>query len=89
MKKFYKVLSLLFFSIGFLYSNTSNAQTHLVNSVADGTTVVTCGDYIYDSGGYSGNYGNNQDYTVTYCSADGGPIRLNIFVLQNVQILCH
>jgi hypothetical protein len=31
------------------------------------TSVTTCGTTWYDSGGASGNYANNQDYSVTFC----------------------
>lgn len=45
----------------------SSAQQYPINSV-NGTTVSTCGGTFVDSGGTSGNYGNNQNYTVTFCS---------------------
>lgn len=46
------------------------------------TTRPSCGDVIYDTGGPSGNYDDNEDYTVTICpeTADqsGGPRRVAI-----------
>lgn len=46
------------------------------------TTRPSCGDVIYDTGGPSGNYGNNENYVVTVCpeTADqsGGARRVSI-----------
>ncbi|WP_090167039.1 T9SS type A sorting domain-containing protein [Neolewinella agarilytica] len=55
------------------------------------TTRPSCGDVIYDAGGPDGNYGNDEDYTVTICpeTADqtGGARRVSItfdeFDLEN------
>jgi|GEM_PF-6025755 len=38
-------------------------------------TVVTCDADFYDLGGSSGNYSNNEDYVVTYCSNNNSCIR--------------
>ncbi len=55
---------------------------------------VTCGEYIlasdlgtvntdcglfFDSGDKVGNYGNSEDYTVTFCSDNGLPVTLNFY----------
>ena len=37
---------------------------------------TTCSALIYDSGGSSGNYGNNQNLTVTYCSGTSDAIKI-------------
>ena len=37
--------------------------------------INTCGTTFYDSGGATGNYGSSEDYSVTYCSDNGGNIR--------------
>ncbi len=34
----------------------------------------TCGSVVYDTGGPGGNYGDNQNYTVTYCPDDPGDV---------------
>jgi gliding motility-associated-like protein len=35
-------------------------------------TISTCLGYFYDSGAASANYGNNENYTVTFCSSVSG-----------------
>jgi len=45
-------------------------QTYEIDEY-DGQTVYTCSGIFYDSGGNSGNYGNNENYTVTFCSFGG------------------
>lgn len=57
-------------------------QTYSPNS---NNTYTTCSGTFYDSGGANNDYGNNQDYTVTFCSGNGQPIYLNFtnFNLQN------
>jgi hypothetical protein len=57
-------------------------QVHVMNSANHNTTVVSCGQLIVDNGGLSGAYANNSNYTRTFCSSDGGPIRLNVLVLD-------
>lgn len=51
--------TILLFGFAHLYS-----QTYLIS---DGGTINTCSGTIYDPGG-TGNYGNNQNYTITICS---------------------
>ncbi|MBW6498678.1 MAG: carboxypeptidase regulatory-like domain-containing protein [Bacteroidales bacterium] len=43
-------------------------QNHLMSNA----TVATCGGNFYDSGGPSGQYGNNQNYTMTFVPATQG-----------------
>lgn len=52
--------------------NSVKAQTtYLLNSSTHGSTVTTCNGTLYDSGGNSGNYGNNENYTITVCATSG------------------
>lgn len=41
-------------------------------------TIYTCGGTLYDPGGPNGDYGNSENYTATFCSADGGPLIMNV-----------
>jgi len=43
-------------------------QNHLMSNA----TVATCGGYFYDSGGPSGQYTNNENYTMTFVPATQG-----------------
>ena len=62
-------------------SSKVNGQTYSPNS---SNTYTTCSGTFYDSGGANNNYGNNQNYTVTFCSGNGQPIYLN-FTAFNLQ----
>lgn len=61
------------------------AQTYLLNSSLNGSTITTCSGNFYDDGGASSDYGYDQDYTVTFCSDNGGVMRLwfSAFKLKN------
>jgi hypothetical protein len=43
----------------------SYGQTYLIST---GGTINTCSGTLYDSGGAGGNYGANENYTMTICS---------------------
>ncbi|MHC1706289.1 MAG: PKD domain-containing protein [Bacteroidales bacterium] len=61
MKKYIVLFSLLMItSLGF-------SQSYLI-STYNGQTVNTCTGRAYDSGGAGGDYGNNQNLTMTLCS---------------------
>ncbi|MDD2386370.1 MAG: hypothetical protein PHP52_06260, partial [Bacteroidales bacterium] len=53
-------------------SQITYAQTYLIS---DGT-ISTCGGTLYDTGGASGQYGNNESYTLVLCSDNGSTIQL-------------
>src|SRR4029453_106924 len=46
----------------------SCGTSYLMNT---NSTTNTCSGLFYDSGGSSGDYGNNENYTQTYCSSVG------------------
>ncbi|MBK6988665.1 MAG: hypothetical protein IPH33_10770 [Bacteroidetes bacterium] len=65
MKKYFGVLAILL-----LLAEIASAQ-YVLNSSSNGTTVNTCSGTFYDSGGSGSNYGNNQNYTITFCATAG------------------
>lgn len=69
------VFPLLIFAGFFLH-----AQTYTLGSglATNGATITTCSGTFYDSGGAGGNYGNNQDITLTFSSPMGTPMILSI-----------
>lgn len=73
------ILSLLLADIG-------KAQVYNLNAALNGQTVNTCRGLFRDSGGGTivdcilgtgGNYSINENRTVTFCSTNGRPIRVN------------
>ena len=76
MKRHFKYLIILFV---LLFSTVSvYAQNYTLNNALNGQTISTCSGTFYDNGGAGGNYGSNQDRTVTFCSSiPGEAISLN------------
>ena len=75
----------IFFWILFLFSTGLFSQEILIS---DGGTVNTCSGTFYDSGGPSGVYGANEDFTITICPEnDAQVIELDFqsFTTQPVQ----
>jgi hypothetical protein len=54
-------------------ANTSCA-TLTINCAAGATPPPVCGSTVYDTGGPTGNYANNQNYAVTYCPTNPGEV---------------
>ncbi len=65
MKKYLFSIVLIFSMLNFY------GQAYLISS---GGTVSTCSGYFYDSGGSGGTYQNDENYTMTICSSNGGHI---------------
>lgn len=60
------------------------AQTYNI-ATYNGMTVNTCSGNFYDSGGSGGNYGNNEDYVVTFCSNSGTPLYFDFTPSYNMD----
>jgi len=70
---------LLFFFFG---TRETSAQNFLMSN----STVSTCAGNFYDSGGGLGQYNNNEDYEMTFCSGTTGQciqMVFSAFVLEN------
>ena len=48
-------------------------QTYNIATL-NGQTVTTCSGNFTDSNAGGSNYGNNENYTMTFCSANGSPL---------------
>jgi len=72
-KGFRHITSVIAFVVIAFASTILQAQTYNI-ATYNGMTVTTCSGNFYDSGGSGGNYGNNENYVVTFCSASGSPL---------------
>lgn len=50
-----------------------------------GSSFAQCGTTVYDPGGSGGNYGNNANYTVTYCPTNPGDAVTLTFTMFNTE----
>jgi hypothetical protein len=66
MKTFYSILLL---TMLYLVTIESYSQDYLISQ---GGTVTTCSGTFYDSGGWGGNYSNNEDYTMIFYPTTSG-----------------
>ncbi len=66
------VKTLLWAFLLIFLSQITYAQTYLISD----ESIETCGGTLYDTGGASGQYGNNESYTLVLCSDNGSTIEL-------------
>ena len=74
-KNIYLIITFVFLSFGL------SAQDYNINDV-NGQTLNICSGTLYDSGGPTGEYSNNEDYTVTICAPAGQHASLNFLILE-------
>lgn len=52
------------------------------------TTPAACGDMVFDTGGATGNYSNNEAYTLTYLPDAAGNLVTLDFTLVDLELCC-
>jgi hypothetical protein len=67
---------ILFFGTIKIFAQTNIDDYYLNHGFTSGQTVTTNAGKFYDDGGY-GKYGQNQNWTVKFCSENGNPITLD------------
>ncbi|PLW92095.1 MAG: hypothetical protein C0592_12695, partial [Marinilabiliales bacterium] len=63
-------------------ATTLNVSAPYQMDVVDGMIISTCSGTFYDSGA-GGNYSNNENYTVTFVSASGLPLKFDFSALAS------
>ena len=79
--KYSRQVSVLVLLTTLLTGFRTYSQTYRID-LNDGDTITTCSGTFYDSGGAGGNYGNNENFTVTFCSDNGGNMGLDFSVFE-------
>ena len=64
----FRILTSILFT---LLASSAWSQTINLDATVNGTTQSTCSATLYDSGGPSGQYQNDEDYSITFCSTNG------------------
>jgi hypothetical protein len=69
---------MLIFCLQLFFINNFFAQTYEIDDGSvNGQTISVCTGTFYDEGGSGGDYTNNQNYSTTFCSDNGGNITLD------------
>jgi hypothetical protein len=81
-------------SLDFCYNQTENSTTgttltisspYLMNAI-NGMIIGTCSGNFYDSGGSGGTYSNNENFTTTFCSNSGLPLKFDFSTAGNFNM---
>ncbi len=68
----------------FMLGSLSGIQAQTYNIATD-NSITTCDGILHDSGGQNGNYGDNEDHSITICSTD--PVNTHIQLsFQTLQL---
>jgi hypothetical protein len=83
MIKFKYLFYILFgFIISFINIHKISANNSIQNSK---TTISSCSEYFYDTGGIDGNYSDNENYTTTFCPDNDGDVVIVSFGLFELE----
>lgn len=72
--------------ISILMGFSAFSQEIVLNEETNGSTITTCNATLYDSGGPNGNYSNNENYTITFCSGSDLPMVVNIISMHTESV---
>jgi gliding motility-associated-like protein len=64
-----------------LFGMNAYPQSYTI-SAYNGQTVTTCTGIFYDSGGFGDDYGNNENFTVSFCSGNGNAVKFDFSSLD-------
>ena len=73
----------LIFLLGFISENSLFSQVYLLNAASNGQTISTCTGKFYDSGGPTGSYSPSENFTLTFCSNNGFPIKFDFITFDS------
>lgn len=67
-------------------TTTLNISAPYQMDLVNGMIISTCSGNFYDSGGSGGAYSNNENYSVTFCSASGLPLKFDFSSSGNLDL---
>ncbi len=76
------ILKNIFIWIFVLITLQGIGQTINLDATVNGTTQSTCSATLYDSGGPAGQYQDNEDYSITFCSTNGDCMQIDFTAID-------